>query len=133
MESVQKGPRKQACLLNQLKSKYIMADAMSAVIRHQSGKLPLAELSSSQVEKKKDVRTIWNLFFKDVLGDTDAQFDVENEQRVELAQDEAGGVQICGTKSSCFWMLCTPLPQWSPITCTRLWLTSTTRTLIWRC
>ena len=91
VESVQKGPRKQACLLNQLKSKYIMADAMSAVIRHQSDKLPLAEWSSSRVEKKKDVRTIWNLFFKDVLGDTDAQSDVENEQRVELAQDEAGG------------------------------------------
>ena len=34
VESVQKGPSKKACLLNRLKSKYIMADAMSAVIRH---------------------------------------------------------------------------------------------------
>ena len=34
VESIQKGPRKHTCLLNQLKSKCITADAMSAAIRH---------------------------------------------------------------------------------------------------
>ena len=72
VESAQKGPRKQACLLNQLKSKYVMADAMSAVLRQQSGKQPLVEWSSSRNEKRKDVRAVWGLFYKDVLGDNDA-------------------------------------------------------------
>ena len=75
VEVVQKGPRKQACLLHQLKSKCIMAAAMGAVIRQKWSKQPLVEWSSSRTEKRKDVRTIRNLFFKDVLGDSDAVYD----------------------------------------------------------
>ena len=88
VESAQKGPRKQSCLLNQLKSKYVMADAMSAVLRQQSGKQPLVEWSSSRNEKRKDVRAVWSLFYKDVLGDNDAQSDVEIDQHVGLAPAE---------------------------------------------
>ena len=66
VESAHKAPCQLACLLHHLKSKYIMADAMSAG-------LSIRQASNSWWnEKWKDMHSIWNLFFK-------AQSDVEAE------------------------------------------------------